>query len=92
MVTEIGGWVDRFSATGRLKWSIKAPTDYPSDAQLLSVALFGFLPALAAILDSSARGGLYIQAPAPATDARGVGEGRWQRGCAAAASPSACRS
>ena len=34
-MTEIGGWIDRFSATGRLVWSIKSPTDYPSDAQLL---------------------------------------------------------
>jgi hypothetical protein len=35
LVTEIGGWIDRFSASGRLRWSIKSPTDYPSDAQLL---------------------------------------------------------
>jgi hypothetical protein len=35
LVTEIGGWVDRFSRHGRLKWSIKTPTSYPSDAQLL---------------------------------------------------------
>ncbi len=35
LVTEIGGWIDRFSATGQLLWSIKSPTDYPSDAQLL---------------------------------------------------------
>jgi hypothetical protein len=35
LVTEIGGWIDRFSASGRLLWSIRAPTDYPSDAQLL---------------------------------------------------------
>ncbi len=36
LVTEIGGWIDRFTSTGRLVWSIKAPTDYPSDAQLLA--------------------------------------------------------
>ena len=35
LVTEIGGWIDRFTRTGQLVWSIKAPTDYPSDAQLL---------------------------------------------------------
>jgi DNA-binding beta-propeller fold protein YncE len=35
LVTEIGGWVDRFDRGGRLLWSIKTPTDYPSDAQLL---------------------------------------------------------
>jgi hypothetical protein len=35
LVTEIGGWVDRFDRHGRLKWSIKTPTSYPSDAQLL---------------------------------------------------------
>jgi hypothetical protein len=35
LVTEIGGWVDRFDRRGRLKWSIRTPTSYPSDAQLL---------------------------------------------------------
>jgi DNA-binding beta-propeller fold protein YncE len=35
LVTEIGGWVDRFDRRGRLVWSLKTPTDYPSDAQLL---------------------------------------------------------
>ncbi len=35
LVTEIGGWVDRFSRTGRLLWTISTPTTYPSDAQLL---------------------------------------------------------
>ena len=35
--TEIGGWIDRFSRrTGKLVWSIRSPTDYPSDAQLLA--------------------------------------------------------
>jgi DNA-binding beta-propeller fold protein YncE len=36
LVTEIGGYVDRFTAAGKLKWSIKTPTNYPSDAQLLA--------------------------------------------------------
>ena len=36
LVTEIGGWVDRFTASGKLMWSIKTPTNYPSDAQLLT--------------------------------------------------------
>ena len=35
LVTEIGGWIDRFDRARRLVWSIKAPTTYPSDAQLL---------------------------------------------------------
>jgi hypothetical protein len=35
LVTEIGGWIDRFDRHGHLVYSIKAPTDYPSDAQLL---------------------------------------------------------
>lgn len=35
LVTEIGGWVDRLDARGRLLWSIRTPTYYPSDAQLL---------------------------------------------------------
>ncbi len=35
LITEIGGWVDRVSATGRLLWSWPAPTTYPSDAQLM---------------------------------------------------------
>jgi len=35
LVTEIGGWVDRFDRAGRLVYSIRTPTDYPSDAQLL---------------------------------------------------------
>jgi hypothetical protein len=45
LVTEIGGWIDRFTADGKLVWSIKAPTDYPSDAQLLpdgNVLVAGF--------------------------------------------------
>jgi hypothetical protein len=35
LVTEIGGWVDRFASNGHLVWSIKTPAEYPSDAQLL---------------------------------------------------------
>ena len=35
LVTEIGGWVDRISASGRLVYSVRTPTTYPSDAQLL---------------------------------------------------------
>jgi outer membrane protein assembly factor BamB len=35
LVTEIGGWIDRLSADGRLLWSIRSPVAYPSDAQLL---------------------------------------------------------
>jgi hypothetical protein len=45
LVTEIGGWVDRFDARGRLVWSVRTPTTYPSDAQLLpggNVLVAGF--------------------------------------------------
>jgi DNA-binding beta-propeller fold protein YncE len=35
LVTEIGGWADRFNEARRLVWSITTPTNYPSDAQLL---------------------------------------------------------
>ena len=35
LITEIGGWVDRLSARGRLLYSVRTPTTYPSDAQLL---------------------------------------------------------
>jgi len=35
LVTEIGGWIDRLDARGRLVWSIRSPVSYPSDAQLL---------------------------------------------------------
>ena len=35
LVTEIGGWIDRFDSRGRLVASVRSPTDYPSDAQLL---------------------------------------------------------
>lgn len=45
LVTEIGGWVDRFDAHGHLLWSVRTPTTYPSDAQMLpngSVLVAGF--------------------------------------------------
>jgi hypothetical protein len=35
LVTEIGGWVDRLDARGRLVYSVRTPTAYPSDAQPL---------------------------------------------------------
>jgi outer membrane protein assembly factor BamB len=35
LVTEIGGWIDRLSSSGRLVWSVRSPVAYPSDAQLL---------------------------------------------------------
>lgn len=35
LVTEIGGWVDRLTGTGKLVYSVRTPTTYPSDAQLL---------------------------------------------------------
>jgi hypothetical protein len=47
LVTEIGGWVDRFDRNGRLVWSIRTPTTYPSDAQPLpdgKVLVAGFDP------------------------------------------------
>ena len=34
-MTEIGGWVDRIDASGHLRYSVRTPTTYPSDAQLL---------------------------------------------------------
>jgi hypothetical protein len=45
LVTEIGGWVDRISGSGKLLWTIRTPTTYPSDAQLLpdgNVLVAGF--------------------------------------------------
>lgn len=36
LVTEIGGWIDRLDARGRLVWSVRSPISYPSDAQLLA--------------------------------------------------------
>jgi len=35
LVTEIGGWVDRIDRSGRLVYTLRTPTTYPSDAQLL---------------------------------------------------------
>ena len=35
LVAEIGGWVDRFTRDGRLLYTLRTPTTYPSDAQLL---------------------------------------------------------
>jgi hypothetical protein len=35
LVTEIGGWVDRLNARGRLVYAVRTPTSYPSDAQPL---------------------------------------------------------
>jgi hypothetical protein len=35
LVTEIGGWIDRLSPSGRLQWAARSPVGYPSDAQLL---------------------------------------------------------
>ena len=45
LITEIGGWADRLDRNGRLLWSIRTPTDYPSDAQLLpngNIVVAGF--------------------------------------------------
>ncbi len=45
LVTEIGGWIDRFDRRGHLRWTIQTPTSYPSDAQLLpdgNVLVAGF--------------------------------------------------
>ena len=45
LVTEIGGYVDRIDRNRRLRWSIRTPTSYPSDAQLLpdgNVLVAGF--------------------------------------------------
>ena len=45
LVTEIGGWIDRLSPSGRLVWSVRTPFPYPSDAQLLpngNVLVCGF--------------------------------------------------
>ena len=35
LITEIGGWIDRISASGKLVYTVRSPTSYPSDAQLL---------------------------------------------------------
>jgi hypothetical protein len=36
LVTEIGGWIDRIDAHGGLVYTVRTPTSYPSDAQLLA--------------------------------------------------------
>jgi hypothetical protein len=36
LITEIGGWVDRIDGHGRLVYTVRTPTTYPSDAQLLA--------------------------------------------------------
>lgn len=37
LVSEIpGSWIDDISASGRLRWSVRAPVSYPSDPQLLA--------------------------------------------------------
>ena len=37
LVTEItGSWIDKFTANGKLAWSVQAPVGYPSDAQPLA--------------------------------------------------------
>jgi hypothetical protein len=35
LVSEIPGWVDAISASGKLEWSVRAPVSYPSDPQPL---------------------------------------------------------
>ncbi len=35
LITEIGGWVDRLDRNGNLVYTVRTPTSYPSDAQLL---------------------------------------------------------
>jgi hypothetical protein len=36
LISEIGGsWIDDISAAGRLRWAVRAPIAYPSDAQML---------------------------------------------------------
>jgi hypothetical protein len=45
LVTEIGGYVDRIDARGHLRWSIRTPTTYASDAQPLpdgNIVVAGF--------------------------------------------------
>jgi hypothetical protein len=59
LVTEIGGWIDRLAADGRLLWSIRSPVSYPSDAQLLPngrvlVASFA-IPGKIVVVDRSGR-------------------------------------
>ncbi len=35
LITEIGGWIDRLDRNGNLVYTVRTPTSYPSDAQLL---------------------------------------------------------
>ena len=35
LITEIGGWIDRLDRNGNLVYTVRTPTAYPSDAQLL---------------------------------------------------------
>ena len=35
LITEIGGWIDRLDRNGDLVYTVRTPTAYPSDAQLL---------------------------------------------------------
>jgi len=35
LITEIGGWIDRLDSKGNLDYTLRTPTTYPSDAQLL---------------------------------------------------------
>jgi hypothetical protein len=35
LITEIGGWIDRLDRHGNLVYTVRTPTSYPSDAQLL---------------------------------------------------------
>ncbi len=35
LITEIGGWIDRLDRAGHLVYTLRTPTSYPSDAQLL---------------------------------------------------------
>lgn len=59
LVTEIGGWIDRLDARGRLVWSVRSPVSYPSDAQLLPggrILVAGFTtPGRIVILDRAGR-------------------------------------
>jgi hypothetical protein len=67
LVTEIGGWVDRFDSRGHLVWSIRTPTGYPSDAQLLpegNVLVAGYnTPGRVDIIDPRTRRILWTYGP-----------------------------
>ena len=60
LVSEVSGsWIDRFSRTGRLLWSFRAPVSYPSDPQPLPggrILLADYAsPGAAVILDHHGR-------------------------------------